>query len=66
MLGEPRNTPTGFDWLPIFVLITGISGLVTESVGTTVGVVLIVVGAGGTVFMRRVFPDTSGRAADTG
>lgn len=62
----PQSIARLFDWLPIFVLITGISGLVTESVGTTVGVVLIVVGAGGTVVMRRVFPDTSGRAAEAG
>lgn len=62
----PQSIARLFDWLPIFVLITGISGLVTESVGTTVGVVLIVVGVGGIAFMRRVFPDTSGRADATG
>jgi hypothetical protein len=62
----PRSIARLFDWLPIFVLITGISGLVTESVGTTVGVVLIVVGAGGTVLMRRVFPDPATPARGRG
>ncbi|MEO9328982.1 hypothetical protein ABFT43_13845 [Gordonia sp. B21] len=33
-----------FDWVPMFVLIVGIAGLVSESLSTTVGIVLIVVG----------------------
>ena len=40
------------DWLPVFILVTGIVGLVSDSVSTTVGVVLIVVGAVGAAGLR--------------
>ncbi|AZG46154.1 DUF3159 domain-containing protein [Gordonia insulae] len=46
-----------FDWVPVFVLIVGIAGLVTDSTSTVVGWVLIVVGAVGMRVMRMVFPD---------
>lgn len=59
----PQSIARLFDWLPYFVLVTGISGLVTESVGTTLGVVLIVAGAGGIALMRKVFPDDTAQDA---
>lgn len=59
--GEPSDPPPSvarlFDWLPTFVLITGIIGLVTDSVATTLGYVLIGVGAGGAAAMRKLFPE---------
>ncbi|MDL9949040.1 hypothetical protein QSJ19_26390, partial [Gordonia sp. ABSL11-1] len=46
-----------FDWLPVFVLIVGIAGLVTDSTSAVVGWVLIVVGAVGVRVMRSLFPN---------
>ncbi|MEE4022077.1 hypothetical protein V1Y59_03215 [Gordonia sp. PKS22-38] len=47
-----------FDWLPVFVLIVGIAGLVTDSTTTVLGWILIVVGAVGIRLMGKLFPDT--------
>jgi hypothetical protein len=44
------------DWIPVFVLITGIAGLVTESVDTWLGVTLIVAGSVGGGLVRRLAP----------
>ncbi|MGW0161400.1 hypothetical protein ACWDUN_19035 [Mycobacterium sp. NPDC003323] len=44
------------DWLPPFVLVTGISGLVSDSVSVPVGVGLIVAGAAGSAVLRRLAP----------
>ncbi len=41
------------DWIPVFILITGIAGLVTDSVTTVVGVVLIVAGGIGLGAVNR-------------
>lgn len=43
-----------FDWIPVFVLITGAAGLVTDSTSTTVGVILIVIGAVGIGAIKRL------------
>lgn len=43
-----------FDWIPVFVLAIGISGLVTDSLHTVTGVVLIVLGAIGMGGMNRL------------
>ncbi|MBX9920083.1 hypothetical protein [Mycolicibacterium frederiksbergense] len=42
------------DWVPVFVLVTGISGLVSESLSTAVGAVLIVIGGVGSAVLRRL------------
>ncbi|BBZ29446.1 hypothetical protein MMAD_37410 [Mycolicibacterium madagascariense] len=44
------------DWVPTFVLVTGVIGLATDSLSTTVGTVLIVVGAVGAAAVRRWLP----------
>lgn len=46
-----------FDWLPIFVVITGIVGWVSASTSDPVGIALIVIGSVGSAVMRKVFPD---------
>lgn len=53
-----------FDWVPLFVLIVGIAGLVTDSTPTVVGWVLIVVGAVGIWAIRNFFPERTD--TDTG
>ncbi|MDI9913756.1 hypothetical protein [Rhodococcus sp. IEGM 1379] len=67
-LGLPTDPPQPiarlFDFLPVFVVITGIAGLVTDSVSTAVGIALIVVGAIAYVIMwriaARVLPESDG------
>jgi hypothetical protein len=58
--GEPGETVPpalgAVDWLPTFVLVTGIAGLVSESVSTAVGIGLIVVGGVGSAVLRKVTP----------
>ena len=41
-----------FDWMPPFIMVTGIVGWVSDAVG----VALIIVGAVGSAVMRKVFP----------
>lgn len=42
------------DWLPPFVLVTGISGWVSDSVSTAVGIGLIVAGGAGSAVLRKL------------
>ncbi|MCW2689965.1 MAG: hypothetical protein JWR37_4855 [Mycobacterium sp.] len=62
--GEPTDPPPSFarifDWIPTFVLIAGIIGLVTDAVPDALGIALIVVGAVGAGVMRKMFPSTGG------
>lgn len=44
------------DWLPPFVLVTGIAGLVSDSVSVPVGIGLIVVGAAASAVLRKLTP----------
>uniref|UniRef100_UPI003D93FFBE hypothetical protein n=1 Tax=Gordonia sp. B7-2 TaxID=3420932 RepID=UPI003D93FFBE len=60
----PASLARLFDWVPVFVLIVGIIGLVTDSTSTTLGVTLIVVGAVGIGAMRRFFPPQRSAPAD--
>ncbi|GAC70109.1 hypothetical protein GS4_32_00530 [Gordonia soli NBRC 108243] len=53
-----------FDWIPAFVLIVGIMGLVTDSVSSTVGWVLVAVGAVAIGVMHRLFPAEKKAVAD--
>ena len=46
-----------FDWLPLFVVITGIVGWVSDEIPDTLGIALIVVGSIGSAVMRKMFPD---------
>lgn len=56
-LGFPVEAPESiarlFDFVPVFVAVTGMAGLVTDSTPVALGVGLIVVGAAGYVAMRR-------------
>lgn len=57
-VGKPTAPPTPlielFVFLPAFVIAVGVSGLVTDSISTTLGVGLIAVGAVGWVGMMRL------------
>lgn len=56
--GESPASPLRvFDWLPPFVVITGIVGWVSDAVPTAVGVALIAVGVAGSALLRRLVPD---------
>ena len=56
-LGEPTQSLWHLlDWLPVFILITGVAGLMTDGVPTIVGIVLIVLGIAGMLAMRRFVP----------
>ncbi len=56
-IGEPTEAPQSpvrlLDWLPPFVLVTGIIGWVSDAVPAAVGIGLIVVGAAGSAVMRK-------------
>ena len=54
--GESTSWARIFDWLPPFVLVTGIVGWVSDAVPDGVGIGLIVVGIVGSAAMRRLFP----------
>jgi hypothetical protein len=54
--GESKSWARIFDWLPPFVVVTGIVGWVSDAVPDGVGIGLIVVGVIGSAAMRRVFP----------
>lgn len=60
---EPGETVPSWsgavDWLPMFVLVTGIAGLVSESVPPAVGIGLIVIGAAGSTALRKLQPANS-------
>lgn len=52
----PQSLLRLFDWLPTFVLVTGIIGLVSDSVSDALGWTLIAVGAVGSALLRKFFP----------
>jgi hypothetical protein len=54
--GEAKSWARIFDWLPPFVLVTGIVGWVSDAVPDGVGIGLIVVGIAGSAAMRKLFP----------
>ena len=61
--GIPTDPPAPiirlFDWVPVFVLIVGIAGLVTDSTTAIVGRILTAVGAVGIFLLRNLFPATT-------
>jgi hypothetical protein len=54
--GESTSWARIFDWLPPFVLVTGIVGWLSDAVPDGVRIGLIVVGIVGSAAMRRLFP----------
>lgn len=59
--GKPARVPSIaklVDWLPMFLVITGIAGLVTDSVNLAVGVALIVVGSVASGLAAKLAPST--------
>ena len=54
--GESTSYARIFDWMPPFIMVTGIVGWVSDAVPDAVGIALIVVGAVGSAVMRRVSP----------
>ena len=61
--GESTEPPPSyariFDWLPPFILVTGIVGWVSDAVPDAVGIALIVVGGIASAAMRRFVPATA-------
>jgi hypothetical protein len=58
--GETAPSPlAAVDWLPTFVLVTGIAGLILESVSLAVAIGLIVVGGVGSAVLRKLAPADS-------
>lgn len=53
-----------FDWLPVFVVITGVVGWVSDEIPDALGIALIVVGIVGSAVMRKVFPDDPARVTE--
>jgi hypothetical protein len=45
-----------FEWLPTFVIVTGIAGLITDSIDFAVAVVVIVVGSVASGALARLSP----------
>lgn len=58
---SPQSLARLWDWVPIFVIVTGIAGLVTDSVGTTASIIIIVVGVVIKAAMARLFPSDKKR-----
>lgn len=59
--GEPDVSPLGLvAWIPVYVLITGVAGLITDSTSTVLGIALIVIGGLGITALKQMSPaDTS-------
>lgn len=58
--GEPDVSPMGLvAWIPAYILITGIAGLITDGTSTVVGIVLIVVGGLGISLLKQLSPKQS-------
>ncbi|MGE2713202.1 hypothetical protein ACQI4L_04000 [Mycolicibacterium litorale] len=53
-----------FDWLPVFVVVTGVVGWVSDEITAMLGIALIVVGGVGSAVMRKVFPDEPAKVTD--
>ncbi len=57
--GEPAELPSVvklFEWLPTFVIVTGIAGLVTDSIDFAIGIVVIVAGSVASGMLARLSP----------
>ncbi len=57
--GEPARLPSIVqlvEWLPTFVIVTGIAGLVTDSIDFAVGIALIVMGSAASGVLAKVSP----------
>ena len=57
--GEPAQVPSVariLDWLPTFVIVTGIAGFVTDAVDSGVGITLIVVGSVTSGMLAKLSP----------
>jgi hypothetical protein len=54
--GESTSVARIFDWLPPYVMVTGIVGWVSDAVPDAVAITLIAVGVVGSAAMRRFFP----------
>jgi hypothetical protein len=54
--GESTSVARIFDWLPPFVMVTGIVGWVSDAVPDAVAITLIAMGVVGSAAMRRLFP----------
>jgi hypothetical protein len=57
--GESKSWARILDWLPPFILVTGIVGWVSDAVPDGVGIAFIVVGIVGSAAMRRLFPSAA-------
>ncbi|SEH51206.1 hypothetical protein SAMN04489835_0766 [Mycolicibacterium rutilum] len=57
--GETTSWAGAVDWLPPFVVITGIVGWVSDEVSDTVGITLIVIGVLASIAVRRLLPETA-------
>ncbi len=59
-VGEPTDPPPSLarllDWLPPFIVVTGIVGWVTDTFPDAVGIAFVAVGTAGSMAMRRFFP----------
>nr|WP_223249392.1 hypothetical protein [Williamsia marianensis] len=53
---SPQSLARLWDWVPIFVIVTGIAGLITDSLSTTVGLIIIAVGVVLKLAMARLLP----------
>ena len=53
---SPKSLARLWDWVPIFVIVTGIAGLITDSLSTTVGLIIIAVGVVLKLAMARLLP----------
>ncbi|VFA81667.1 hypothetical protein [Gordonia paraffinivorans] len=62
---KPTSVLHVFDWVPMYVLAIGIAGLVTDSLNTTAGIVLIVVGIVAINIYRKVTAAMDQRLAQT-
>ncbi|BCI51182.1 hypothetical protein NIIDNTM18_04600 [Mycolicibacterium litorale] len=54
-----------FDWLPVFVVVTGVVGWVSDEIPDVLGITLIVVGSVGSAVMRKAFPDQPAKVTDS-
>ena len=54
--GESTSLARMFDWLPPFVMVTGIIGWVSDAVPDALAITLIAVGVIGSAAMRKFFP----------
>lgn len=59
--GEPTSLARIFDWLPPFVMITGIIGWISDAVPDAIAIALIAVGVVGWGAMRKFFPSPAER-----